>query len=347
MITIPRYTLVENGAINKIPELLEKLNLKNPLVITGKSTQKYNKLGYDYIYYQEVEYERFGKLNDENRKYIKESFGDYDCILGIGGGKSIDVAKYASSITKKPFISVPTTASNDGIASPIVSLSVPSFMAEPPIAVVGDIDIIKKSPKKLLASGAGDIVSNITAVLDWKLAHIENNEKYSESSAIFSKTIAEELIEYINNSKNKDNLKEYPKKIVKALIASGMAIAIAHSSRPASGSEHLFSHSLDKLKKEGNIDNKSLHGEQCGIGTLIFSKAYVEEGRLDNKEYHEILKSLKIVKSPVNIFELGYDEDVAIEALCNAHKLRKRYTILRNGFDKKKAIDILEKSQII
>ncbi|WP_013180848.1 sn-glycerol-1-phosphate dehydrogenase [Methanococcus voltae] len=347
MITIPRYTIVENGAINKIPELLEKLNLKNPLVITGKSTQKYNKLGYDSIYYHEVEYERFNKLTDENLKYVKKSFGDYDCILGIGGGKSIDVAKYTSSISKKPFISVPTTASNDGIASPIVSLSVPSFMAEPPIAVVGDIDIIKKSPKKLLASGMGDIVSNITAVLDWKLAHIENNEKYSESSAIFSKTIAEELMEYMQTTKNKDNLAEYPKKIVKALIASGMAIAIAHSSRPASGSEHLFSHSIDKLKNEGVIDNKSLHGEQCGVGTIIFSKAYVNEKRLNNKVYGEIVKSLKIVKSPIDIYELGYDEDIAVEALCNAPKLRKRYTILRNGLDKKKSLELLENSQVI
>ena len=38
-------------------------------------------------------------------------------IIGIGGGKVVDVAKYISFLNDKPFFSVPTSTSNDGFSS--------------------------------------------------------------------------------------------------------------------------------------------------------------------------------------------------------------------------------------
>ncbi|MDK2790210.1 MAG: glycerol-phosphate dehydrogenase [Methanothermococcus sp.] len=334
MIVIPRYVLIEEKATDKIFTILSKLNLKKPLVITGKKTKKYN-IGFEYLYYDEID------LNDLDS--IVKNAKEYDSIIGIGGGKSLDIGKFISYHIEKPFISVPTTASNDGIASPIVSIKQPSFMAESPIAIIADVDIIKKSPKKLLSAGMGDIVSNITAVLDWKLAHKETGEKYSDSSGIFSKTIAMELIDYVLNS----NLDEYPKKLVKALIASGITISIAHSSRPASGSEHLFSHALDHLKKEYDLKTNSLHGEQCGIGTIAVSYLHNQEDMLKFETMEKIKNSLEKVGAPIDKKGLGIDEDILIEALSIAHKIRDRHTILRNGLTKEQAREILEKTEII
>ena len=286
MIVIPRYILIEEHGINKLYEILSKLNLKKPLVITGKKTKKYAP-NFDYIYYSNID------LDDLNT--IKKLLDQYDSIIGVGGGKSIDIGKFVAYHSKKPFISIPTTASNDGIASPIISLKQPSIMAESPIAVIADMEIIKKSPKRLLSAGLGDVVSNITAVLDWKLAHKEIGEEYSDSSAIFSKTIAMELIDYILNS---PNLNEYPKKLVKALIGSGITIAIAGSTRPASGSEHLFSHALDYLKIKYDLKLDSLHGEQCGVGTIISSYMHYLEGNLTNEDLEHIKSSLKKINAP-------------------------------------------------
>ena len=213
IIITPRYTIIEDGAINKIEEVLKKLNLRNPLIVTGRNTKKYCKFSYDIEYYDEI----------LSSQIIEHNYIGYDCIIGVGGGRAIDTGKYLAHKLGIPFISVPTTASNDGIASPIVSIKQPSFMADAPIAIIADTEIIKKSPKRLLSAGMGDIVSNITAVLDWKLAYKEKGEKYSESSAIFSKTIAKELISYVLNS----DLLEYHNKLVKALVGSGIAIAIA------------------------------------------------------------------------------------------------------------------------
>ncbi len=256
---------------------------------------------------------------------------------------AIDTGKYLSCLLNKQFVSIPTTASNDGIASPIIANRGKSIKGEAPIAIIADLDIIEKSPKRLLSAGMGDIVSNITAVLDWELAHREIKEMYSESSGIFSKTIAIELIDYVLEN---NDLKEYSKKLLKALIGSGITISIANSTRPASGSEHLFSHSLDKINKENN-NKLGIHGEQCGIGTIISSYLHYKEGNISKEEYINIKIALEKVGAPINRKQIGLDEDILIEALINAHKIRNRYTIFRNGLSKEKAKNILENTYII
>ncbi|ABR56104.1 sn-glycerol-1-phosphate dehydrogenase [Methanococcus aeolicus] len=341
MITTPRYIVIEENGINLLNDILLKLNLKNPLVITGKRTKKYIS-NFDYFYY--FDYIDI-KRNEPNKEFI-ENICNFDCIIGVGGGKAIDVGKYIAYKYNKQFISIPTTASNDGIASPIISQQGKSITAESPIAIIADLNIIKKSPKRLLSAGMGDIVSNITAVLDWKLSYKETKEPYSESSAIFSKTIAMELVEFVL-SNDKNNLEEYPKKLVKALIGSGITISIAGSTRPASGSEHLFSHSLDIITKKLNLNINGIHGEQCGIGTIISAYLHLIEGNITIGEYENIKLSLEKVGAPTIGEQLGYDKNILIDALANAHKIRNRWTILRNGISKEKAEKILKKTDII
>lgn len=186
--------------------------------------------------------------------------------LGVGGGKVIDVVKMASKYANVHFISVPTAATHDGIASPRASIkndkgSV-SLPAHAPIAVIADTDIIRKAPYRFLAAGCGDVISNYTAVLDWKLAHRLLYERYSESSAALSLMSAKMVIKSADSIKK--GLEESARIVVKALISSGIAMSIAGSSRPASGSEHKFSHALDIVAPK-----PALHGEQCGVGTIM------------------------------------------------------------------------------
>jgi glycerol-1-phosphate dehydrogenase [NAD(P)+] len=72
MIVIPRYTIIKEKASFRIQEILDNLNLKNPLVITGKNTQKYNK-DFDFIYYDEIE--------TSDLENIKNYANDYDSII--------------------------------------------------------------------------------------------------------------------------------------------------------------------------------------------------------------------------------------------------------------------------
>jgi glycerol-1-phosphate dehydrogenase [NAD(P)+] len=133
------------------------------------------------------------------------------------------------------------------------------------------------------------------------------------------------------NSKVYDNISI----LVEALISSGVAIGIAGSSRPCSGSEHLFSHTLDLI-----CERPALHGEQCGVGTILM--AY-----LHGADWQNVKASLKKCSAPTTAKELGIDREKIVEAMTRAHKVRDRYTILRDGLTEKIARDVAEKTGVI
>jgi len=242
-----------------------------------------------------------------------------DWLIAVGGGSIIDVAKLASFKAGVPFISFPTTASHDGIASANASIkdlgTKTSVKAVPPVAVIADVRVIKTAPYRYLAAGVGDMISNLTAVKDWQLAHRIKGEYYSEYASSLSLMSAKMVI------KNADIIRlgneESVRKVVKGLISCGVAMSIAGSSRPASGAEHLFSHALDAIAPK-----PALHGEQVGVGTIIM--AY-----LHGLKWERIRETLKKVGAPTNAYELGIDPEYIIEALTIAHTIRpERYTIL-------------------
>jgi len=239
--------------------------------------------------------------------------------LGVGGGKDIDVAKLASAKASVPFMSIPTAASHDGIASPYASIkggSRPySIRAQAPLAILTDIDVIADSPYNLLAAGCADIVAKFTAVKDWQLAHKLKNEYYGDYAAELA-LMSAELV-----TKNaKDILKrnmEGVRTVVEALISCGVAMSIAGSSRPCSGSEHLFSHALDLVAAE-----TSLHGERTGVGAILC--AY-----LQGSNWEAIRAFLNEIGAPATAKELNVSPEQVVKALTMAHSLRpERYTIL-------------------
>jgi glycerol-1-phosphate dehydrogenase [NAD(P)+] len=245
-----------------------------------------------------------------------------DVFIGVGGGRVIDTAKIVSFNCCRPFISIPTAASHDGIASSRASVPVQggsvSLEANPPFALVADTGIIAAAPHRLLAAGCADVISNYTAILDWELSHRLRGEPISEYAVALSRMTAEII------SKNAEYIKPHSEEsawtVVKALLSSGVAMSIAGSSRPASGGEHKFSHALDQV-----APGKGLHGEQCGIGSII--TMYLHGG-----DWRGIRSSLKAIGAPTTPKEIGIDDQTAARALVLAHDIRpERFTILDMG----------------
>jgi len=258
-------------------------------------------------------------------------------IVGIGGGRSVDTAKLISYNLSIPFVSLPTAASHDGMASPFVSVKSDkphSIVASAPMGVFVDIDIIKKAPSKLLASGCGDLIANIIAVKDWQLGHKKTKEYYGRYAADLAMMSAKIVME---------NSSEFAKKgldervIVEGLISAGVASCIAGSSRPCSGAEHLFSHALDKI-----APGIGLHGEKCGIGSIMMAK-------LQGQDWKKIVKTLKDVGAPTTAKQIGLKSDMIVEALMIAQGLRpKRYTILKEiKMTKKVAMNLAKITKVI
>lgn len=286
----------------------------------------------------QVDYSAISNADMVTVDRIHEKTKGHDFLIGVGGGTCIDVAKFVSFKEEKPFISVPTAASHDGISSSRAAIKgegrSASVQAHAPVAVLADTLVIRDSPPRLMAAGCGDMVSNYTAVLDWELARDENGDYYSEYAAALSKMSAKLVAE--NAEIIKKRIEESARKIVKALISSGVAMSIAGSSRPASGSEHLFSHALDQIAPE-----PALHGEQCGVGSLMMMN-------LHGEDWKPVREALEIVGCPTNAEELGIDSKYIIEALTKAHEIRpERYTILRDGLDESEAREVAEDTEVI
>jgi glycerol-1-phosphate dehydrogenase [NAD(P)+] len=186
--------------------------------------------------------------------------------VAVGGGTVIDVAKYSSFKENIPFVSVPTVASHDGISSARASIKTEnrsfSYEARPPTLVIGDVETMSKAPKRFAISGACDLLSNRTAVLDWYLSQRITGEHVSEYASALANLTADSMINSRNEIALDPILRTYT--VFKGLISSSMAMCIAGSSRPASGAEHLISHRLDKLMK-----NPAMHGEQCGLMSVF------------------------------------------------------------------------------
>jgi len=318
---LPRMVVTGPGVLEQLPAIIAELDIPerglivcdaNTLEIAGNQVIEYLEAGGHPM--QKIEI--MGANIDELERV--ESFSDsIDFLVGLGGGRPIDLAKQAGFNKDIPFISIPTAASHDGFGSARASIRrdgrKTSMQAIPPIAVVADTEIISRAPKRLLGAGVGDIISNQTAVLDWKLAG--QKADYSEYAAALSE-MAAELVEN-DISKVASGKEEGVRLVVKALISSGVAMSIAGTSRPASGGEHKFSHWLDS-----NCKTPALHGEQCGLGSIV--TMYLHGGN-----WEKIRDTLKAVNAPINSRELGIDEEVVLNAFLNSKEIRpQRVTIL-------------------
>jgi len=332
---LPRDVVIGHDVLGQMPAVCEDLKLgPSALLVSGKGTMNLAGTTVKEILSEKYTVKSFiaGEITAPVIKKGEKAAKGVDFLIGVGGGRVIDTAKIVSYNLDLPFISVPTAASHDGIASARASVSLgtghSSLEAQPPVAIVADTGIIASAPHRLLAAGCADVISNYTAILDWELAHRVKGEPVSEYAITLSKMTAEILVKDAHLIK--PHQEESAWIVVKALVSSGVAMSIAGSSRPASGGEHKFSHALDKL-----APGKALHGESCGIGTII--SMYLHGG-----DWRAIRSSLKLIGAPVTPADVGIDDAVAVEALLMAKTIRpERFTIFDMGLTKESARNLV------
>jgi glycerol-1-phosphate dehydrogenase [NAD(P)+] len=266
---------------------------------------------------------------------IKSAFSlpsNIQAIVAVGGGKVIDYCKYIGFILQLPIISIPTSISNDGFASPGASLLIngkrKSQKAKTPYGVIIDTEIIRNSPHYYTYSGIGDLISKYTAIYDWKLSYRETQEPVNDFAVLISKNAVEVMVNY--KSKDIKDL-EFLRLICGCLVMSGVAMEVSGSSRPASGSEHLISHAYDMVAKK-----PSLHGLQVGIATYAVSW-------LQNNPDHELIKRVLEDTGFIGYMsENPLDKADFIDAVRHAPNIKSNYyTILSNPDNVEKLIDFI------
>jgi glycerol-1-phosphate dehydrogenase [NAD(P)+] len=322
---LPREVIVGKGTLTRVTEVAQRLGLSgSALIIAGpKSCEIAGKKVRDLLEQTGMNVDTLlvEAVSIKDVLAVEERIKIWKprVVIGVGGGTKIDAAKLSSFRQGIPFISVPTTLSHDGIASPLASIKgfdkPYSIMAQAPLAIIADTDVIAQAPWRSVISGCGDVIAKFTAVKDWRLAHTEKNEYYGEyaaSLALMSTKLVIQNAELIRPG-NDGGLRV----LLEALISCGVAMSIAGSSRPCSGSEHLFSHALDMIKCP-----RAMHGEQCGVGSVL--AAY-----LHGANWKRIRDTLKQIGAPTTAAELGVKDEDVVKALEMAAKIRpERYTIL-------------------
>ncbi len=186
-------------------------------------------------------------------------------IVGLGGGKALDVGKYLASLSGPSYFAVPTSLSNDGFCSPQASLTLcgqrKSLPTKLPDAVIVDTTISLSAHISLWCSGVGDLVAKLTAIRDWQLAFHACETPVNDPAALMSDASVHQFMGRPTRDPEGIQL------LATALMLNGVAMEIAGSSRPASGSEHLISHALDHI-----TTRPRLHGLQVGVATYLMSR---------------------------------------------------------------------------
>lgn len=245
--------------------------------------------------------------------------GSYEAVAGIGGGKTIDVTKFAAHMAGIPMVSVPTSLAHDGIASPVSSLEHESgkgsYGVVSPVAVVVDLDRVRAAPGHLAVAGVGDVVSNLSAVADWELAAADTSEPLDGLAAAMARSAAQAVLRWPPGEVSD----EFLTVLAEALILSGMAMSVAGSSRPCSGGDHEIMHAIDQL-----YPGTACHGELAGLGALFC--AHLRE---DAGQFRAISSCLSGHGLPRDPAEIGLTRERFAAAVSHAPDTRPgRYTIL-------------------
>jgi len=255
-----------------------------------------------------------------------------DIVYGVGGGSVIDIAKYVAYKLNLPFVSIPTSLANDGFASPFAVINLGddgtmTLCANTPLAVVVDIELVKSEDpgyRRRIRSGIGDLLSNLTAVLDWQLADQKNKERYESFSGFQAICGAQLVMNKLQTDRDLFYDDHFLGILACSLIASAESMSRYGSSRPASGFEHKLYHAYNELTA---FRPGATHGELVAVGALCSSYAH---GKYQDN-LRQAYTNAGLPVSSKDLADCGIKRDLLISAISAAKKVKpERYTILED-----------------
>lgn len=341
-IGIPTILKVGENTLEKMGEYLADKELYKVVIYFGnglinlfgdKVFAGMKEAGVEVLHYEELDTVKIDDLM--NMAFSLPN--DTQAVVGLGGGKVIDAAKYMCYLKKLSFVSVPTSASSDGFCSSTASLivndrrlSVPAELAD---AIIVDTQAIMSAPEKFILSGVGDLVAKITAVYDWQFEAKKGYAVINDTAVMIAKNAVNS---FVRLPLEKVDRAVFIRELVNGLTLSGLANEIAGSSAPTSGSEHLISHALDKFSP-----SPQLHGVQVGIATYIM--ALVQEHRVErirtfftDTGFFEYCKSLGLSKEE---YKKAIDEAPSVKPFRHTYLHEEEYRI--------KAKNIIDTDEIL
>ena len=326
---LPEHLIVESGIFNDVPRAMEDvfpgLHGKKAILVTEENLKNlFENIIAEIMHdFERCELYLIGSADYDSAAMLAKhiTMQDISVVIGFGGGTVLDLAKFAAFVSKAKFVSLPTTLSNDSLASPVAVLGTEgkarkSFKCCIPDAILVDTDVIKSAPVRQLLSGIGDTISKDTALYDWKLAGLKTGDKVDDFAYMMSRMAYDSLL----HSKDAElKCDEFLTRLTRALVMGGLAMEIAGSSRPSSGSEHLFCHALEECYPEEVNVPHGIAVAMGSVGACVFQK----------RDPAEIIGLIKGYGIPAKPSDNKVTKEIFIGAWHKAAATRAdRYTIL-------------------
>lgn len=278
-----------------------------------------------------------GQLVPDERtlgRLVIEIGDDISLIVAAGSGTLNDLARFLSKKFKIPYLIAGTAPSMDGYASVVSPLIVDgtkvTYSGVYPRAIAADLDVLKTAPIEMIHAGYGDILGKMTALADWELSRRLNGEYYCETSV---KLVHSAMQKCTDNAEGiSERNEEAIGYLMEALILSGIAIGLAGTSRPASGSEHHLAHYWEVSALSRGVEHP-LHGNSVGVGAVVSASVYelmedyLPEG-FQKPDRQKIIGLLKLAGAHSNPVEIGIEKEIFRQSVIHALEIRDRYTIL-------------------
>ncbi|MBQ7761845.1 MAG: sn-glycerol-1-phosphate dehydrogenase [Clostridia bacterium] len=300
------HIYVESGAISHLSELCSDYTSillvadENTYSSGGKQTEKA-------LSGKEIKKVIFsGKTilvpNEEAIERVKNDLGNSQIIVGVGSGVIQDLCKYVSHFEGIPYMIVATAPSMDGYASNGAAMILKGMKDTVPCglpkAIIADTQVLKNAPMEMIKAGYGDIIGKLSALNDWKLSRVVNDEYFCQYIYDSTYEMIDATIKTAKGLLQRDE--ESIRALSLALMQVGIMMSFATTSRPASGSEHHLSHFFEIT---GIVNNEEYlpHGIDVAFSTVITQMLREEILSLDSfdkqytpprQEYEQIIGEL-------------------------------------------------------
>ena len=286
-----KFLRIGRGALSALPQGMEAIGVKRPFVVMDHNTRAAagdaveSTLRAAGIEYTAFEFPMAGHIEPDEYAVgsLMMAFDPRcDVLLAVGSGVINDCCKVAAHACNLKSMVVCTAPSMDGYASNSSSMiqnrvKVSLYNACPQV-IIADTALLKTAPDVMLRAGLGDMLAKYVSVCEWRISHLVYGDPYCEEIAGLVRSSLAKIVAHAEGLMRRED--EALEAVVEGLVLSGVAMAFAEISRPASGLEHYFSHlwEMQALQKGAPSD---LHGIQVGVGTLLTLWIYENVLNLD------------------------------------------------------------------
>jgi glycerol-1-phosphate dehydrogenase [NAD(P)+] len=262
-----------------------------------------------------------GPVCDEStHAWLNDRMPTADIALAVGTGVVNDLTKWSAFDKDIPYAVFATAATMNGFTAANVAPTINGvktlIRARAPLAVFAIPSIIVEAPFELTAAGLGDTIAKPISTADWKF----NNLFCGESFCRYCSEIINSLEPYYLERPGdiSDRKSAAIEALFNALLYSGIAMTIIGTSAPASGGEHLLSHTLDMMSGIDGVEH-DLHGRQVGLGTIFASAIYEHIFEIDRPVCHPYSGDIdRVFWGPLasNVYEEYEQKTPMLRTIC-------------------------------